>query len=68
MHLNSVSEGLVPPLISSNSRVWLLKDRDPVGLPDTWSAGFLLWTGLIGRTDFDTTTSIPNPTLSLNRR
>jgi hypothetical protein len=62
--LSSVLEGLVP-LIPSKWRVWLLKDRDPVRLPDTWSAGFSPWTVLIGRTDFATTTTIPNPTLSL---
>jgi len=62
--LNSspVSEGLVP-LTHSTPRVLLLEYRDPVGLPDTLSAGLLLWTVLIGRTDFATTTWIPNPTL-----
>ena len=39
IELNSVSASQVT-LISSKSRVYLLKDRDPVGLPDTWSAGF----------------------------
>ena len=46
--------------------VYLLKDRDPVGLPDTWSAGLLLWTVLIGRMGFDTISSLPNPILSMN--
>jgi len=47
---NSVSASLVT-LISSKSRVYLLKDRDPVGLPDTWSAGSLLGTVLIYERD-----------------
>ena len=48
-------------LISSKSRVYLLRDRDPVGLSEIRSAGISIWTVLIGRTDFDTTTSIPKP-------
>jgi hypothetical protein len=30
-------------VISSKPRAYLLKDNDPVGLLDTWSAGWLLW-------------------------
>ena len=62
--LNSVSGRLVT-LNLSKSRVYLLRDREPVGLSEIRSAGIAIRTGLIGRTDFDTTTSIPNPTLSL---
>jgi hypothetical protein len=45
-----VSVSLVT-LISSKPKVYSLKDRDPVGLPDTWSAGFALdgfdsWNGI----------------------
>ena len=61
----SVGVGSQVTLISSKSRVYLLKDRDPVGLSDTWSAGVLFRTFLIGRTGFDTIPSIPNQTLSL---
>jgi len=52
--------------ISSKSRVYLLKDRNPVGFPEiqSSSAGFPRWTVLIGRTDFTTITSIPNLTHS----
>ena len=62
--LNSVSEGLVP-LISSNSRVYLPKDCDPVGLSVSRSVGFSKWAVVIGRTGFGTISSIPDPTLSL---
>jgi hypothetical protein len=41
--------------------------RNPVGFSESWSAFFLLWTVLIGQTGFVTTTSIPNPTLSVKR-
>jgi hypothetical protein len=55
--------------ISSKSRVYSLKDRDPVGLSPSRSAGFSNWTVLMGmgmgRTAFDTISSIPDPTLSL---
>jgi len=46
---------------SLKPKVYLLKDRDLVGLPDTWSARFLLWTVLIGRSGFDTISSLRNP-------
>jgi len=63
-HLNSVS-GFPGTLRSSKSRVYLLKDRDPVGLPASRSVGFSKWTVLIGRTGFDTITSVPDQTLNL---
>jgi hypothetical protein len=62
--LNSVSAPRVT-LRSSKSKVYLLKDRDAVGLSASRSVGFSKWTVLIGRTGFDTTSSIPDPTLSL---
>jgi len=62
--LNSVSEGPVR-LISLKSRVYLIKDRNPVGPSASRSVVFWKWTALIGRTVFDTIPSIPNPTLSL---
>ena len=52
-------------LRSSKSRVYLLKDIDPVGQSASRSVGFSKWTVLIGRTGFDTISSIPDPTLSL---
>jgi hypothetical protein len=52
-NLKLASEGLVP-LISSKSRVYLLKDCDPVGLSVSESVGFSKWTLLIGRTGFGT--------------
>ena len=52
-------------LIYSKSRVYLLKDGDPVGLSASRSAGFPNWTVLIGRTGFDDISSLPDPTLSL---
>jgi len=52
-------------LISSRSVVYLLRDRDPVGLSASRSAGFSKWTVLIGRTGFVTISSLPDPTLSL---
>ena len=64
--LNSVSEGPVPP-ISSKSRVFLLKDCDPVGLSASRSVGFSIWTVLIGRTVFNTMLTVPDPTLSISR-
>jgi len=51
----------------SKSRVYSLKDRDPVGLSASRSVGLSKWTVLIGRTGFDTISSIPDPTLSLGR-
>jgi len=62
--LNSVS-ALHVTLISSKSRVYLLKNRDPVGLLASRPVGFSKWAALIGRTGYDTTSSIPDPTLSL---
>jgi len=64
-YLNSVSEGHVL-FISSRSRVYCLKDGDPVGLSASRSVGFPKWTVLIGGTGFDTIHSIPDPTLGLN--
>jgi len=64
MRLNSVSASRVT-LISSKSRVYLLRDRDQVGLPAGRSVRFPKWTDLIGRAGFDTKNSIPDPTLSL---
>ena len=52
-------------LISSNPRVYVLKDRDPVGHSASRSVGFSKWTVSIGRTGFDTIPSILDPTLSL---
>ena len=46
---------------------YLLKDRDPVGLSASRSVGFSNRVVLIGRTGFDTTYSIPDPTLSLSQ-
>ena len=63
MSLNSVSGRLVA-LNPSKSRVYLLRDRDPVGRSEIRTAWISIWTVLIGRTDFDTTTSIPDPTLT----
>jgi len=40
-------------------------NRDQVGSRPGGAVGFPIWTVLIGRTDFDTRTSIPDPTLSL---
>jgi hypothetical protein len=54
-------------LISSESMVYLLKDRDQVGQSASRSVGFSKWTVLIGRTGFDTISSIPDPTPSLKR-
>jgi hypothetical protein len=65
--LNSVS-GLLVTLRSSKSRVYLLKDRDPVGPSASRSIGISKWTVLIGRTGFDTVSSITNLTLSLTTR
>jgi len=62
--LNSVS-ALPVTLISLKSRVYLLKDRDLVGLSVSRSVEFSKWAVLIGRTGFDTIPSIPDPTLSL---
>jgi hypothetical protein len=62
--LNSVS-ALRVTLVSSKSRVYLLKDRDQVGQSASRSVGFSKWTVLIGRTGFDTISSLPDPTLSL---
>ena len=53
-------------LRSSKSRVYLLKDRDQVGLPACRSVRFPKWTDLIGQTGSDTIYSIPDPTLSLS--
>jgi hypothetical protein len=53
-------------LISSTSRVYLLKDRDPVGLRAARSAVFPKWTILIARAGFDAISSIPDLTLSLS--
>ena len=64
--LNSVP-AFLGTLISSKSRVYLLKDRDRVGQSASRSVGFSKWTVLIGRTGFDTISSIPDPTLSLSR-
>ena len=55
----------VVTLIFSKSGVYLLKDRDTVGLSASRSVGFPKWTVLIGRTGFDTIPSMPDPTLSL---
>ena len=63
-HLNTVS-GDPGDSISSKTRVYLLKDRDPVGLPSSGSVGISKWAVLIGRTGFDTIHSIPDQTLSL---
>jgi hypothetical protein len=62
--LNSVS-ALRVTLISSKLRVYLLKHRNPVGLSVSQSMGYSKRAVLIGRTGFDTTYSIPDPTLSL---
>jgi len=53
--------------MSSNPRVYLLKDGYPVGQSASRSVGFSKWTVLIGRTGFGTIPSIPDPTLSLMR-
>ena len=65
MTLNSVSRRPVA-LISAKSRIYVLTDRNPVGLAASRSVGFSKRTVLIGRTGFDTTTSIPDLTLSLS--
>ena len=54
-------------ILISLSRVYLLKDPDPVGLSASLSVGCPKWTFLIGRTDCDTIPSIPDPILSLRR-
>jgi len=54
-------------LMSSKPRVYLLQDGEPVELSASLSVGCSKWAVLIGRTDFDTTTSIPDPTLSSTR-
>jgi len=56
--------GRLVALISLKPRVYILKNHDPVGLSPIRSAGILLWSVLIGRTEFDTITSIPDPTLN----
>ena len=63
--LNSVS-AFTGTLISTKPRVYLLKDRDPVGQSASRSVGFSKYKVLIGRTTSDTIYSIPDPTLSLN--
>jgi len=51
-------------LISWKSTVYQLKDRDPVRLSASRSVGLRKCTILIGRTEFDTRSSEPNPPLS----
>jgi hypothetical protein len=63
--LNSVS-AFLGTLISSKSRVYLLMIRDLVGQSTSRLVGCSEWTFSIGRTGFDITPSIPDPTLSLN--
>ena len=63
--LNSLS-AFLETLISSKPRVYLLNDRDQVGQSANRTVGFSKWTVLIGRTGFDTISSIPDPTLNLN--
>ena len=65
LNLSTVSEGPVP-LFSLESRVCILKDRNPVGPSASRPVGSWKWTALIGRTGFDTIHSTPNPTLSLS--
>jgi hypothetical protein len=60
-----LSVGLTSQFISSKPTVYLLKDRDPIEFLASRSAEFSLETVLIGRTDFDTTSSILDPTLNL---
>ena len=49
-----------------DSRVYLLKDGNPVGLSASRSVRFSEWTVLIGRTGFGTIPSISDPTMSLS--
>ena len=64
--LSSVS-AFLGTLRSSKSRVYLLKDHEPVGLPASRSVGLSKWTDLIGQTGFDTTTSFTTrPNTELN--
>jgi len=63
--LHSVSVRLVS-LDFSKYRVYLLKDRDQAGLPTGRSVGTPTRRVLIGRTGFDTISSIPDLTLSLS--
>ena len=58
--------GRLVALISLNPRVYLLKNHNQVGPSANRLAGFSLLSVLIGRTDFDPITSIPDPTLSIN--
>jgi hypothetical protein len=50
-------------LISSEPRVYLLKEGDLVGLSASPSEEFPKWTVLIGRAGLDNIPSIPDPTL-----
>ena len=50
--------------ISSKPTAYLLKDRDPVGLSASRSAGLPNWKVLIGRTGLNYIPLIPDPTLS----
>jgi len=60
-NLSSVSARPVT-LGSSESGIYLPKDRDQVGQSARRSVGFSDWTVLIGRTGFDTISWLPDPT------
>ena len=50
VYLKSVSGRLVT-FVSSKTRVYVLRDRNPIGLSEIRSAGISIRTILIGRTD-----------------
>ena len=61
-----LSVGVPRNAVSSKSRVYLLKDGDPVGCSARRSVGLSKRTVHIGRTGFNTISSLPDPTQSLN--